>query len=278
MNSRDFVWVFEDTPLTEGTRTFASNLEFLLKTTGTRNGSFCEHFGISRTQFSRLISGKTHPKPHIVAGLQELFNVDARVLTHKIKATEATGQSCYDAFSEFLNSQNFFTDSDQPRGFMQPTERDLPDGLYNFWFQRVFVPGELYRTIAQVKTTGGIKSIELRDFRGDWVHLPDMPGPLKRHVGICFRQPEGFSALHFLPGSDVNLYSSYRRSSWLRPDRLIGIGLWSFSSDSVNRHVQKLAIEKLPRDLRIAKASIRKIGVCMPEALPEFAKEHFGES
>lgn len=274
MTRKKYVWDFESEPLTLGTQTFAQNLEFLLKKTGTRNATVCDELNLSRTQFSRLITGRSHPKPHTIAGLEKMFGIDARILTHRIVECQPAEMTGYQRISSVLKDFGFFNESNQGSGFMEPDETSPEDGLYKIWFDRVFVPGEFYQSMARIKKVNGVKSFEMRDFRNDWAGLPDPGGAIKKHIGICFKLQEGFSTLHFIPNSNVNLYSTHRRISWLRSDRYLGLGMWNFSSNGLDQKVQRLAMEKVADDPKSVIQAARSIGVCNQDDLPDFALEH----
>lgn len=274
MTRKDYVWEFEDQPLTSGTQTFALNLQYVLKKTKTRNSTVCDRFNLSRTQFARLISGRSHPKPHIVAGLESMFGIDARILTHRIVESDEREMVGYQRISGILDDLGFFERSEQAKDFLDPDENTPEEGIYNIWFNRVFVPGEFYKTLVRIGRVKGVKSFEMRDYRGDWADLPESDRPIKKHIGICFRLPEGFSALHFIPNSNVNLYSTYRRISWLRSDRYLGLGMWTFSSNDVDQRIQRLAVEKVPDSASSILQAMRGIGVCTQDELPDFGRQH----
>lgn len=274
---RRYEWAFDDEPLADGTKTFGRNLQFLIQRTGVKNSNICNHLKISRTQLSRFINGLTYPKPHMIVALSELFGVDARILTHKLKQRDFTFGQGYRDISETLSKLGFFRNLVQKPDFMVPDQRTIEDGVYSLWYRPVLQPEFCYRSLAQVKTVNGARVIEQRDLKGHWSEYPNSGHPTKREIGVFYRSAEGFSGLHFVPNTDIHYCSSFKRHGGLRSDRYLGTGFWSVAGARHATWLQPIALEKLPVGIVNAVQLRHNIGFCSKEELPEFVREHFGQ-
>jgi len=276
VKDENYEWVFEDKPLSMGTKTFGINLSALVNSSGMRVTQLCNELQISRTQLSRYINGLSYPKPHTLVQIGRVFGVDARILTHKLfAAPRAKENGGYAGFTDVLCDNGFFAKSNQDCEFMVPDQRTIEDGLYYSWHTSIAAPGRFYRSIVQIKTKKGVKIFSSKDFKNDWSEHPEASSGIKKEIGICFQLTNGFSVLNFIPNSELNYYSSFQKHSWLHTHRYLGIGFWTISGHRSQPHLQAIALEKATKCFKDIVHFSRRIGFCKKNDLPEFSWKHF---
>jgi len=270
---------YEDSELSQGSRTFAQNLEILLDVQHVSKAELCRHAGISRSQLARFLQGSSYPKPAILVKICDLLSVDARILTHSVvpEQKRPISNNVHAHIWDLLTSGGILPDAQNMDKYLSADHSDIEDGYYYGWLPIAGVADEYYCLISRFRTLNGIKVFDVRDIKNNWPKFPKTSNRSRRQLGICFKQAKGFCILHFISDSKMKYFSNFERVDTYHSDFYGGVGFWSLQVKSAPFLIQPMIFEKIDMEKTGLLSAARESGFRKGADLPPCIRHYFGE-